>query len=147
MLEEDVREALKEALKNGKTLQVSVFRMLLSDIKNKKIADKEKELSDEKVIGLIQKMVNRHKESIEQFKQGGRDDLVKKETLEMAVLEAYLPEKIPEEELVCIVSESIKQTGATSMKDMGAVMGVIMGRVKGRADGKVINKIVREKLG
>jgi uncharacterized protein YqeY len=146
MLEEKIREALKQALKEGQKLKVSVFRMLISEINNKKIADRVKELDDEKVITLIQKMVRQHKESIEKFKQGNREDLVSKETEELAVLEEYLPEQISEDELAQIVSESIKKAGATSPKDMGAVMGQVMARVKGRADGKVVGKMVKEKL-
>ncbi len=146
MLEKDVTEALKQSLKGGQKLKVSVLRMLISEINNKKIADKVKELDDEKVVGLIQKMVRQHKESIEKFKQGNREDLVSKETDELAILEEYLPEQISDGELAGIVSESIAQTGATSPKDMGAVMGEVMKRVKGCADGKVVSKMVREKL-
>ncbi|MFC1480320.1 GatB/YqeY domain-containing protein [Candidatus Omnitrophota bacterium] len=146
MLEKEIPEALKSALKNGQKLRVSVFRMLISEINNKKIADRIKQLDDEKVIGLIQKTVRQHKESIEKFKQGNREDLVSKETEEMSILEEYLPEQISGEELARIVSESIEKTGASSQKDMGAVMGEVMNRVKGRADGKVISRMVKEKL-
>ncbi|MFH1552938.1 MAG: GatB/YqeY domain-containing protein [Candidatus Omnitrophota bacterium] len=123
MLEKEIPEALKRALKNGQKLRVSVLRMLISEINNKKIADRAKQLDDERVIGLIQKTMRQHKESIEKFKQGNREDLVKKETEEMAILKEYLPEQISEEELARIVSESIEKTGASSPKDMGAVMG------------------------
>ena len=146
MLEKDIQETIKQALKSGQKLKVSVLRMLISEIKNKKIADRAEELDDEKVIGLIRKMARQHKESIEKFKQGNREDLVKKETDELALLEEYLPEQISEEELGRVVSESIEHSGATSLKDMGAVMSGVMGRVKGRADGKSVSKMVTEKL-
>ena len=146
MLEEKMQDVLKEALKSGQKAKVSVIRMLISEINNKKIADQVKELEDEKVIGVIQKMARKYKESIEQFTEGKRQDLVDKETEELKVLEEYLPEEISREELEKIVSEVIEKAGATSPKDMGTVMGEIMGRVKGRADGKLISDIVKEKL-
>ncbi len=146
MLEKQITEELKDALKSGQKVKVSVLRMLISEMKNRKIADRVKELEDEKVIGLIQKMARRHKESIEQFKQGNREDLVKKETEELAVLEVFLPEQISEEELAGIISGSIERLGAGSPKDMGRVMSDVMARVGGRADGKVISRMVKEKL-
>lgn len=147
MLEKNIQKNLEEALKGGKKVKVSVLRMLISEIKNKKIADRVKEeLGDDKVISLIQKMVRQHQESIEQFKQGGREDLVNKETEEMNLLKEYLPEALSEEELTGIIMEVIKEKNASSMKDMGSVMNAVMERVKGRADGKTISRIVKEKL-
>lgn len=146
MLEKEISEVLKQALKSGEKVKVSALRMLISEMNNRKIADRVKDLDDEKVLGIIQKMVRRHKESIEQFKEGGRDDLVAKEIEELAVIEGYVPEQISEEEVAGIIAEVIGETGATSAKDMGAVMGAVMARVKGRADGKLISKMVKEKL-
>jgi hypothetical protein len=146
MIEKEINETLKSALKGGEKVKVSVLRMVMSEIGNKKIADRVKELDDEKVIDLIQKMARRHKESIEQFREGGREDLVMKETEELAVLDAYLPEQLSEEEVTRIISESIEHTGATSLKDMGKVMNDCMSRIKGGADGKLISRIVKEKL-
>lgn len=147
MLENKINDMLKEALKARKEVEVSVLRMLIADVKNRKIEERVKDqLEDEKVINVIQKMVKKHKESIENFKKGGREDLVKKETEEMAVLEEFLPEEISPEELSKIVEEAIASAGATSPKDMGAVMKLVMGKVSGRADGKEVNRIVASKL-
>jgi uncharacterized protein YqeY len=146
-LEEKLNADLKNALKAGEKTKVSAFRMAISEIKNRKIADRAEKLEDEKVAGIIQKMVRQHKESIEQFKRGGREDLAKKEEEELAVLKEYMPEEISPEELEKIVSESIAETGVSSPKDMGKVMKDVMGRVQGRADGKVISEIVKKKLG
>ena len=147
MLENKINDMLKEALKARKEVEVSVLRMLISEVKNKKIEEKVKdELDDDKVVSVIQKMVKRHKESIENFKKGAREDLVKKETEEMAVLEEFLPEEISPEELSKIVDEAISSSGATSPKDMGAVMKIVMGKVSGRADGKEVSRIVASKL-
>jgi uncharacterized protein YqeY len=145
-LEEKLNEDLKNALKAGEKTKISTLRMTINEIKNRKIADRSEKLEDEKVVGIIQKKVRQHKESIEQFKRGGREDLAKKEEEELAVLKEYMPEEISPEELEKIVSESIAETGASSPKDMGKVMKAVMGRVQGRADGKVISEIVKKKL-
>ena len=145
-MEKELNEKLKEALKSGDKVKISTIRLVINEIKNKKIAEKTEELDDEKIVAIIQKKARQHKESIEQFKKAGRDDLVKKESEELAILEEYLPEQISEEELEKIVSESITQTGATSMKDMGTVMKDVMARTQGQADGKVISEIVKKKL-
>lgn len=146
MLENDIKETLKKALKAGEKVKVAVMRMLISDINNKKIADRVKELEDEKVISVIQRMVKRYKESIEQFKQGNREDLVAKENEELVFLEKYLPEQLSEDQIRKIVSQSIETTGASSPKDMGKVMGDVLSRIKGRADGKIVSTIVKEFL-
>ncbi|MFQ5952004.1 MAG: GatB/YqeY domain-containing protein [Candidatus Omnitrophota bacterium] len=146
MLEKEISEALRQALKAGEKAKISTLRLIINEIKNTKIADKAEELEDEKVIGIIQKMARQHKESIEQFKQGSREDLVEKESEELAILEGYLPEQISEEELAGIVSEAIASTGAASMKDMGKVMPEVMSKVKGRADGRTVSDMVKKKL-
>ena len=126
---EMIQGELNEALKAGEKVKVSVLRMLISEMKNKKIADRVKELDDEGVIAVVHKMVKQHKESIEQFKQGGRDDLVASETAELAVLEEYMPEQLSEEEIIEIVESVIQKTGASSPQDMGKVMGAVIGQV------------------
>jgi len=146
MLEKTINEAVKDALKQGDKVKVSSLRMLISAIKNRKIADRVEELEDEKVGAIVLKMVKQHKESIEKFHEGGREDLVEKETVEMAVLEEYLPEQMSEEELTGIISEAIQTTGASSPGDMGKVMGAVMGRTKGKADGSLISRMVNERL-
>ncbi len=146
MLEEKIKTELKNFLKAGGKTEVSVLRMILSAIKNKKIEETSKTLDDEKIIGIIQKMSRQHKESIEQFKQGGREDLVEKETEELKILESYLPEPLTEDELEGIITESIDRLSAASMKDMGAVMRDVMEKTGGRADGKVISNTVKERL-
>ena len=146
MLEKKITDDLKAALKEGDKVKVSALRMLIAQIKNKKIAERASELDDDSIVALLQKMVRQHKESIEQFKAGGREDLVSRETQEMTVLEKYLPEMMTQDELARVVAEEIEKAGASSPKDMGAVMGAVMARVKGRADGKAISALVREKL-
>ncbi|MGB2630150.1 MAG: GatB/YqeY domain-containing protein [Candidatus Omnitrophota bacterium] len=146
MLEKDISLSLQQALKAGEKIKISTLRLLVNDIKNRKIAERTAELEDPAVIGIIHKMVKQRRESIEQFKQGGRDDLVEIEENELAVLESYLPEQISEGELEGIVAEVISQTGATSMKEMGKVMKEVMNKVQGQADGVVVSNMVKKKL-
>lgn len=146
MNEKDIVDMIKQALKNGEKSRVSAFRMLLSEVKNKRIEDKVTELEPDKVLSVIQKIVKRHKESIEQFKQADRADLVKTEEEGLAMLQEYLPEQLSEEEIKRIITESISRTGASSPADMGKVMKDVMGHITGQADGKVINRIVLEIL-
>jgi uncharacterized protein YqeY len=146
MLEKDITQKLTVAMKSGNKLEVSVYRLVLSAIKNKKIEDRVEELEDDKVIALIQKKARQHKESITQFRDGGREDLVKIEQEELSVIECFLPEQISEEELTTIVTQAIEETGASTPQDMGKVMNAVMGKVQGRADGNVISKMVKEKL-
>jgi uncharacterized protein len=147
MLEKEIAARLKNALKERKQTELSVLRMLVSEINNKKIADLVKgDIDDAAVLGLIQKMARRHMESIESFQKGGRDDLVKKEQEELAILTAFLPEQISDRDLTLIVEEAVKETRATSIKEMGVVMNLVMSKVKGRADGKVISSIVKDRL-
>ena len=146
VLESQIANDLKEALKKGDKVTLSVLRMAISSFKNKKIEVGEKELTDEVVMTLLQKMARKHKESIRQFSDGGREDLVEKEKKELEVVERYLPEEIQEEELTGIVQSSIDSLGASSMADMGNVMKEVISRVAGRADGSLISRIVKEKL-
>ena len=146
-MEKEIAERIKSALKNRNRTELSVLRMLASEIKNRKIADLVKgELDDDKILGLIRKMARQHAESIESFEKGGREDLVEKEKEELLVLEGFLPRQMSESEMVSLVEEAVKETGAASMRDMGAVMNLVISKAKGRADGKAISEIVKRKL-
>ncbi|MDD3088874.1 MAG: GatB/YqeY domain-containing protein [Candidatus Omnitrophica bacterium] len=147
MTEKDVQDALKDALRSGDKTAASALRMLISAIKYKKIEDLEKgEFSDEKLVSLVQKMIKRYKESIEQFENGGRQDLVEKEREEMEVILKFLPVQLGEDDVKTIVDEAIKSTGASGVKDMGKAIKYVMERVKGRAEGGLVSKLVKEKL-
>ncbi|MCP4373414.1 MAG: GatB/YqeY domain-containing protein, partial [Deltaproteobacteria bacterium] len=98
------------------------------------------------VLKVISTSVKQHKESIEQFKKGGREDLVAKEQAELEILEFYLPQQLSEEEINALIKEAIEEVGATSMKDMGKIMKYIMPKTQGRADGKMINQLVKKQL-
>ena len=128
---------MKEAMKAKEKDRLAVIRMVRGAIKQIEI-DSKKELDDEEV-----KM---RKDSVEEFKKGGREDLVAKTEAEIAVLMPYLPQQLSEDEIRSLVQAAVEQVGASSPKDMGKVMGVLMPKVKGRADGKLVNTIVKEAL-
>ncbi len=138
-------EAMKDAMKSNDKLRLSAIRMMRSAVKNKEI-EVRRPLSDEDVIRVIQGMVRKGEESLEQFEKGGRADLVEKEKKEIEILKSFLPQALSQEEILKIIDESIQETQASSMKDLGKVMKSIMPKLGGKADGKLINQLVKEKL-
>ena len=136
----------KDALKSGAKDKVSTLRMLNAALKNKQI-DKRRPLTEEEVIETVRSLIKQRKDSIEQFAKGGRQDLVDKETAEIVVLEAYLPQQLAREELEVMVRDAITQTGAQGARDMGKVMKALIPMVGGRADGKLVSELVKNALG
>ncbi len=148
MTKAQLQEQLKQAMLAKEEIKKSVLRMLLSAINYYEIqkGGAGYEASEEDVMAVIQKELKQRKDSIEQFTAGDRKDLADKETVELKMLEAYLPEQMGEEEITKLVTQAIAQTGATSVADMGKVMGALMPKTKGKADGSLVSKIVKEKL-
>ena len=144
-LEERLVEEMKEAMKANDKLRLSTIRMIRSSVKNKEI-ELRKPLDDEAVQKVIQGMVRKGEESLEQFKLGGRMDLVEKESQEIEILKSYLPQALTQEEMIKIVDETIQEVQATSLKDLGKVMKSVMPKLQGKADGKLINHLVKERL-
>ncbi len=145
MLLEKLQDEMKKALKSGEKERLSVIRMLISEIKKVQI-DKKKELTDEEIIQILQRYAKQRKEAIQQYKKANREDLVEKEERELKIVQEFLPEPLSKEEIEKIVEEVIKETGASSMKDMGKVMKTVMEKVKGRAEGSIVSQIVKSKL-
>ena len=144
-LEEKLLEEMKQAMKTNDKIRLSTIRMIRSSSKNKEIELRRK-LEDEDVFKVIQGMVRKGEESIEQFQAGGRNDLVEKEKMEIEILKSFLPQPIPQEEIIKIIDETIQETQASSLKDLGKVMKAVIPRLGGKADGKVINQLVKERL-
>lgn len=138
-------EDYRQALRSGDKLRVSVLRLLMALIKNREV-EKRGPLTDAEVLQAIVTSCKQRHEAIEQYRQGKRQDLVEKESAELAVLQSYLPKALTSEELQAMVLEAIREVQATSLKEMGKVMGILMPRVTGRADGKAVNTLVREAL-
>jgi hypothetical protein len=137
-LEDDMKAALKE----GDSVKLSVLRMLVSDVKMVAIKKNVKEVADPDVLQTIQRHIKQHKESIEQFMKGSRQDLVDKEAKELKILEVYMPNQMSEDELISVVKDAISTTGAITKADMGKVMKVVMEKARGKADGKTINQLI-----
>jgi hypothetical protein len=144
-LKDKIQEALKVALKRQQGVEVSILRLLLSEIKYAEIAQ-QKPADDNKVLDVIAGEVRRHRESIEAFKKGNRGDLVAQEEAELAVLMSYLPKQIGREEVVAAARQVIDAVGAKGPNDKGRVMAQLMPRLKGKADGKEVSEIVSELL-
>ena len=139
----DMKEAMK-AREEGRQ-RLGVIRLVRGAIRQQEI-DGQRELDDEAVVSVISKEGKQRRDAIEEFQKGGRDDLVRQNEAEIAILMEYLPQQMTEDEVRSAVQEAIAATGASTPKDMGKVMKELMLKVKGRADGKLVNQIVRERL-
>lgn len=148
-LREDLVKQMNEAAKAQDKPRLGALRNILAAVKNKEIALKKRAegLSDEEVIAVIKTMVRQCLDSVEQFKTGGRQDLVDKEEAELKILQSFLPPQLSRDEIKGVVSEIVKNLNASGQKDMGRVMKEVMPRVQGKADGKLVNEAVKEVLG
>ena len=138
-------EDYRAALRSGDKLKVSVIRLLTALIKNREV-EKRGPLTDAEVMQAISSSCKQRQDSIEQYRQGGRQDLADKETAELHILQSYLPQPFTAEELEELVRAAIQEAQAASPKEMGKVMTLLMPKVTGRADGKVVSALVREML-
>ena len=149
MLLEKIQTDLQEAMKSKDGIRVSTLRLLLSAIHNQEIALRQKEgegLDDREVAVVLRKQVKQGKESIEAFRKGKRDDLVRKEEAEIEILSKYLPQELSSDEIRKIVDEAVRESGAAGPGDFGKVMGVVVGRVAGRASGERVAEVVKNSL-
>ena len=144
-LEERLVEEMKQAMKSNNKAKLSTIRMIRSAVKNKEI-ELRKPLDDDGIFRVIQGMVKKNEESIEQFKAGGRMDLVEKETKEIETMKSYLPQPLSREEVLKIIDQTIEETKASSLKDLGKVMKSVMPKLGGKVDGALVNQLVKERL-
>ena len=143
MIRDDIQKAIFTNLKEGKAMEVKVLRFILSEIKYAEIA-KQKDLTDEEAVAVLQKEVKKRKEAIEMFKKGERFDLVTDEEAQLVIIAQYLPKQLPVEELNKIIDSVIAEIGDKS--NMGKIIGAVMGRVKGQADGSQVAQLVKQQL-
>ena len=136
---------MKNAMKNKEKDRLQALRNMISNIKAKQI-DSGKTLTDDESVKLVQGMAKKLKDSIEQYKNGGREDLAENEQKELSVVESYLPDQLSEDELRKIVQITIDDSGAKSMADMKMIMPILMPKITGKGDGKLASNIVREIL-
>ncbi|MDE0975685.1 MAG: GatB/YqeY domain-containing protein [Arenicellales bacterium] len=144
-LKERIVAEMKEAMRARESVRLDAIRLLRAAIQRREI-DERVELGDEEVLAVIQKMIKQGRDSIAQFEQGARDDLVQKEAVMLAVLETYLPEQLAEGELAELINKALIETDAQSVRDMGKVMGWLKPRVQGRADMGAVSNTIKQKL-
>jgi len=140
---EQIDQDTIKALKGGDKARLTVLRGLKSALKYKQI-DGGEELTDEKAVEVLSTAAKQRRDSIEQFRQGGRVDLVQQEESELVIITAYLPKQLSVDELRQLAQAAIAEVGADSPKQMGLVMKALMPKVKGKADGKMLSKLISD---
>jgi uncharacterized protein len=143
---ERLNDDMKQAMKNKEKEKLSVIRMVKAALQNEAIKLGKGQLSEDEELTVLSRELKQRKDSLQEFENAGRSDLVEKAKEEIRILELYMPKQLTEEELTQIVKETIAEVGASSKADMGKVMGAIMPKVKGKADGSLVNKLVQQHL-
>ncbi len=145
-LQEKIQSHLTDAMRSKDQLRLSVLRMMKSAVKNKEI-EKMKALEESELLAVLITLVKQRKDSVEQFRRGGRQELADKEEAEIKIIEEYLPAAASAEDIRRAVDEAVQETGAGSIKDMGKVMKATLARLAGKsADGARVSQFVKEKL-
>lgn len=144
-LRQRLKDEITAAMRSGEVLRRDTLRMAESALYNAEKRDR-RELTDDEVAALIVREVKTRRESVEAFRKGGREDLAAKEESEIAILGAYLPEQLSEDEIAALVDEAVATTGAAGPRDMGKVMGWLSPKTRGRADGRVVSQMVGQAL-
>jgi len=145
-LKERIQAELNDALRAHDDTRKSALRMLTAAIRNAEI-EARNEFDDTAVLGVVQRQAKQRRESIVEFRKGGRQDLVDKEEAELAILETYLPRQADRTEIEAAARKVVAETGASGPRDIGRVMPVLVQQFAGRADGRTISEVVRELLG
>ena len=144
-LQEQISAALKDAMRARDEAKMTTLRLVLTAIK-KREKEARSLLEDQEVISVITSQIKQRRESIEQYRKAGREDLAQTEEKELQILQGYMPEQVSEEEISNVLDEIIAEVGAVSMKDMGKVMKAAMAKLAGKAEGGAINAMVKTKL-
>ncbi len=144
-LKTTIQNDMKTAMKAGEPVKTGCLRILIAEIKKREI-DKRTTLDEGEIQKTISSLIKQGNDSIEAFLKGGRQDLADKEKLEIDILKVYLPTQLSEAETEALVVAAIKETGATTLQDIGKVMKAVLAKAEGRADGKRVNEFVRKKL-
>jgi uncharacterized protein YqeY len=140
-----IQEDVKNAMRAQQREQLAVLRLVTAAIKQKEV-DERIDLDDTQVLAVLDKMVKQRRESLEQYQGAGRDDLAAQEKFELDLIQKYLPEQLGEKELAELISKTIDELGASSMRDMGPVMNALRSEVQGRADMKAVSQAVKSQL-
>lgn len=144
-LKTQILDDIKAAMKAQDKMRLTTLRLLTAAIKQVEV-DKRIELSDADILALLDKMIKQRRESIKQFEQANRQDLIDKETAELDILQTYLPQAMSEAEVSVLIQQAISELNAQSMQDMGKVMAIIKPKVQGRADMNQVSALVKNLL-
>ena len=144
-LVDKIQKDMHKAMKGKEKERINALRNIIGKLKYRYI-DKGDKLTEQEEIKVIQSLAKQRRESIELYKQGGRNDLVETETKELSIIEEYLPQAMSEEEVRQLVRKTVKETGAESMSDLGKVMPLVMKKGAGKVDGKIAQEILKELL-
>ncbi|MGA0265325.1 MAG: GatB/YqeY domain-containing protein [Lysobacterales bacterium] len=144
-LKSRIQDDIKTAMRARERERLGCLRLITAAIKQKEV-DERVELDDAAVLAVLDKMVKQRRESLEQYESAGRSDLAEQERWELELISTYLPEQLGADELNTLIGEAVESAGATSMRDMGAVMAKLRPQVQGRADMKAVSTAVREML-
>jgi uncharacterized protein YqeY len=145
-LKTQIHEDVKTAMRARDQKRLTALRLITSAIKQIEI-DERIDVDDQRVLGVLDKMVKQRRESLEQYEAAGRDDLAAQESFELDLIAVYLPEALSDDEVAALIKQAIVDTGANSIRDMGAVMNKLRGDVQGRADMKAVSSAVKAQLG
>ncbi|NNL00273.1 MAG: GatB/YqeY domain-containing protein [Xanthomonadales bacterium] len=145
-LKAQIQEDVKSAMRARDQKRLTALRLITAAIKQIEV-DKRIEMDDQAVLAVLDKMVKQRRESLAQFEAAGRDDLAAQEEFELELISVYLPEALSDDEVAALIKKAIADTGASSIRDMGAVMNALRGEVQGRADMKAVSSTVKELLG
>jgi uncharacterized protein len=143
---EILNQDMKQAMKSKDKMALSVIRMVKAAIQNEAIKLGKSQLTEDEELSVLSREFKQRNESLQEFKNAGRDDLVEKTEQEIKILQKYMPKQLSDEELEQLVKETVQEVGAVSKSDMGKVMSAIMPKVKGKADGSKVNKLVMKYL-
>lgn len=138
-------EAMKDAMKARAKERLATIRLILTEFKKIEV-DERIDVDDTRALGVMEKMVKQRRESIKQYEAGGRPELAANEQAEIDVIQEFMPQALSEDEVAAIVADAIKQTGATAVKDMGAVMNLVRPQLAGRADMGLVSQLVKKQL-
>lgn len=144
-LKEQIVAEMKSAMKAGEKERLGTIRLILSAVKQIEV-DTRTELTDQDLIGILDKMAKQRRESIDLFEQAGRNDLADKEKSELAIIADYLPQALSDDDVSQLCEQAVSQTSASSMRDMGAVMAILKPQMQGRADMSQVSKLIKAKL-
>ena len=145
-IQEKIQTQMADAMRNKDPLRLSVLRMMKTAVKNKEV-EKMKPLDENEVIAVLNTLVKQRRDSIDQFRKGGREELAQKEEAEIGIIHEYLPAAASEEDIQQAIAQAIRETGAASMKDLGKVMKATLALLAGKsADGARVSQMVKEKL-